>query len=46
MNKEIQYINPDTSINNPGFSQMVVTPSDGKTIYIGGKIQLIPRERQ
>ena len=36
MDGKIQYINPDGLSKNPGFSQLVTTHGNGKTIYIGG----------
>lgn len=37
MDNKIEHINPHTLIKNPAFSQIVVTPSGGKTIYISGQ---------
>ena len=37
MTDKIKYINPDGLMKNPAFSQVVVTESAGRTIYIGGQ---------
>jgi hypothetical protein len=37
MNEKIQHINPAGLLNNPAFSQIVITEGNGKTIYIGGQ---------
>lgn len=33
----VEYINPDGLHRNPAFSQVVVVPSNSRTIYIGGQ---------
>ena len=37
MSKHIDFINPDTLMKSPAFSQIAVTRGDGSTIYIGGQ---------
>lgn len=37
MNNKVIYINPDGLSKNPAFSQTVITPAKGKTVYIGGQ---------
>lgn len=33
----VQFLNPDTLMKSPAFSQVVTTSGSGKTIYIGGQ---------
>jgi enamine deaminase RidA (YjgF/YER057c/UK114 family) len=33
----IQHINPDGLLQNPAFSQIIITQGPGKTLYIGGQ---------
>ena len=37
MSNKIEHINPKELLKNPGFSQIVTTQGNGKTIYIGGQ---------
>lgn len=45
MKEKIQRINPDTLMNSPAFSQVVVTNGNGRTIYIGGQ-NAVTKDRQ
>jgi enamine deaminase RidA (YjgF/YER057c/UK114 family) len=37
MNSGIEFLNPDTLLKNPAFSQVAMTKGSGTTIYIGGQ---------
>ena len=37
MENKMEHINPDGLIENPAFSQIIMTEGSGKTIYIGGQ---------
>lgn len=39
---KIQYLNPDTLIKNPAFTNIVSVPANVKTIYIGGMDAVTP----
>ena len=39
----IQFLNPDTLMKSPAFSQVVTTSGNGKTIYIGGQNSVSPK---
>jgi enamine deaminase RidA (YjgF/YER057c/UK114 family) len=34
---QVQYLNPDSLLRNPAFTQVIVAPAGAKTIYIGGQ---------
>jgi enamine deaminase RidA (YjgF/YER057c/UK114 family) len=37
MSSKIEFINPDSMLKNPAFSQIAITRGSGNTIYIGGQ---------
>ena len=37
METEIEFINPEELLQSPAFSQIAITRSNGRTIYIGGQ---------
>ena len=37
MNSSLEFLNPDSLLKNPAFSQVVITKGHGSTIYIGGQ---------
>ena len=37
MNPNIEFLNPDELLKNPGFSQVAITRGQGSTIYIAGQ---------
>lgn len=37
MNGSIEYLNPDSLIKNPAFTNVVIVRGDHRTIYIGGQ---------
>jgi len=39
---QLQHLNPDTLIKNPAFTNIVIVPAGGKTIYIGGLDAVTP----
>lgn len=43
MSESISYLNPEGLLQNPAFSQIVVTQGAGKTIYIGGQNAVNPQ---
>ncbi len=37
MNSSVKFLNPDTMMKSPAFSQVAITCGAGNTIYIGGQ---------
>lgn len=37
MKGQVEHLNPAGLLNNPAFSQAIVTQGNGKTVYIGGQ---------
>ncbi len=45
MSNKIAFINPDSLLKNPDFSQVAITKGSGNTIYVGGQ-NAITKDRE